>query len=882
MQNANKKTAAAIIIALFLTTSIGASMLLTDAHTPPWALVTHAFVQAMPDTTGVGQSAYVYMWIDFVFPGAAKENNYRWHNYNLTITDPNGNVTTRIFETVLDSTSNQGYSFTPDVVGIYKLEFHFPGQNYTQYNYSNSSAFVGDYALPSNATNYLTVTEEPIFEYPSSYPLPTEYWTRPIYGENVDWRTISSNWLGVGAPGYGGNAGGLYTGSTFFKLPTDSVGPLTSHIMWTKPIQDGGLVGGDNLDPNFASGGNTFFSGSAYNQRFVNPIIVNGKIIYNAQSGYSASRYHTYVTDLRTGEILIDDPRAITFSFAYIPDLENLNQHGVSQPLLATNNFAQVYDTNLVNLWNVTGVPSSSSTANWAVMGPNGEFMKYILNTTSISQWNSTKMWRITASSLTPGYPSGIQGVNDTTCDYYGIPLTYQGNNFTSAGNPSIVGAILGDLLVARNGTMPTTGASAFIGATPIFNQYTYFAVNLNASRGAIGNVMWIKNVAPQVDKTGSNATVLSLGIDKVNRVFFEGFRETNQFIGYSMLTGEKLWGPTAGQGAIDYYGSQSSGTVSNSFAFGYMYVAQMDGIVYAYDTATGELKWTYGNGGEGNSTQSGNAVPGRYPTFVAAFGNSYGENQVVYTITSEHTIQTPIYKGAMARALNASTGEEIWKLSSYTTEFSTNSYAIADGYAVWFNDIDGRIYSVGQGPSQTTVSAPQVGIELGRSLVISGSVYDVSAGSKGDEQIARFPSGLPVASDAAMTDWMGYVYQQKPLPADFTGVVVTINVIDANNNFRTIGTATTDPSGTYSLDWQPDIEGKYTVIANFAGTNAYWPSSAKTAFTVDQVAATLAPTQTISEQSMADLYFVPAIAGLFIVLIIAIVLIVLVLRKRP
>ena len=381
----------------------------------------------------------------------------------------------------------------------------------------------------------------------------------------------------------------------------------------------------------------------------------------------------------------------------------------------------------------------------------------------------------------------------------------------------------------------------------------------------------------PAVDKTGSNATVLVLGIDRVNHVFVEGFRETNQFKGYSMLTGEELWGPTAGQNPLDYYGSQSSGTVSNSFAFGNMYVSQYDGIVYCYDTATGDLKWTYGNGGEGNSTQSGSQVPGRYPTFVSAFGN----NGVVYTITSEHTIETPIYKGAMSRALNATTGEEIWKLDSYVNEFSTNSYGIADGYAVWLNSLDNSIYSVGRGPSQTTVSAPQAGIDLGNSLIISGNVFDVSAGSKQDEQIARFPSGLPIASDASMTDWMGYVYQQKPLPTNFLGVTVDISVVDANGNFRSIGTATTDAKGNYNLVWKPDISGNYQVVASFAGTNGYWPSSDTTAFTVMEAHPTAAPTASPAP-SAADMYLLPGIVGIIVAIVVCFVITILVLRKRP
>ena len=68
------------------------------------------------------------------------------------------------------------------------------------------------------------------------------------------------------------------------------------------------------------------------------------------------------------------------------------------------------------------------------------------------------------------------------------------------------------------------------------------------------------------------------------------------------------------------------------------------------------------------------------------------------------------------------------------------------------------------------------------------------------------------------MTVWMSYVYEQFVKPTNVQGVNVEISVIDSNGNLRTIGTATSDASGTYSLAWTPDIAGKYTVIATFAG----------------------------------------------------------------
>jgi hypothetical protein len=211
---------------------------------------------------------------------------------------------------------------------------------------------------------------------------------------------------------------------------------------------------------------------------------------------------------------------------------------------------------------------------------------------------------------------------------------------------------------------------------------------------------------------------------------------------------------------------------------------------------ATGKVLWTYGNGGAGNSTHSGFEVPGPYPTFIEAIGNG-----VVYLVTSEHTFQTPIYKGALARAVNATTGEELWTISAATGQFAAESYAIADGYSAFFNSYTAQIYSLGRGPSQTTVQAGPKTTTIGNTVVIEGTVTDISAGTQQNEQAARFPEGVPVASDASMKNWMGYIYQQQACPTDFKGVDVTINVVDANGNYRVIGPATTDAKGYYSYN---------------------------------------------------------------------------------
>ncbi len=127
----------------------------------------------------------------------------------------------------------------------------------------------------------------------------------------------------------------------------------------------------------------------------------------------------------------------------------------------------------------------------------------------------------------------------------------------------------------------------------------------------------------------------------------------------------------------------------------------------------------------------------------------------------------------------------------------------------------------------------------------------------------------------------MLYVYKQFDRPNNATGVPVDISVIDANGNYRTIGTTTTDSNGQYNFAWIPDIPGTYTVYVTFAGSEAYFGSLAGSAFVVDQPVATATPSQGTAGPSMSEQILLPAIAGLFVAIIIVIVLAILILRKR-
>ena len=213
-------------------------------------------------------------------------------------------------------------------------------------------------------------------------------------------------------------------------------------------------------------------------------------------------------------------------------------------------------------------------------------------------------------------------------------------------------------------------------------------------------------------------------------------------------------------------------------------------------------------------------------------------------------------------------------------TGMDANYDIVADGFFVFLNCYDMQIYCVGKGPSALTVSAPEAVQTLGTPIVVKGTVTDISAGTEQHVLAKRFPNGVPAMSDASMGEWMEYIYMQKPKPTDATGVEVTVYVLDANGNYREIGKTTSDSNGFYSLMWTPDIPGKYTVYASFAGSESYWPSNAETAFGVVEAPPVETNTDTSTNVSLPPIetYFLGATAA--IILAVAIVGF-LILKKR-
>ena len=342
------------------------------------------YLTVSPDPVGAGQTVFIVFWLDKVPQTAAGAGGDRWRDFTVEVTTPSG-ATVTLGPTDSDPVGGGWTTYTPTEFGTYTFVFDFPGQIATLEGPTgipgNPSDNIGDNYLPSSAETTLTVQEDPIPDHPS-YPPTTDYWERRIEGQNTEWYKISSNYL----------AGSHIVG----RVQTDGTAPNSPHIMWVKPLQDGGVVGGTRTGQD----GMTYYDGTAYEQKFTSSIIMHGRLYYNLPLGNSGSGGGYVCVDLLTGEEIFKQDMNMP-SFGQLYYYWTVNQHGVipNGYLGATvggggwwgpptpQNWSAYEPTNGELLFNINNVPPGTQ-----VYGPNGEILVYVIDSTSkyVTLWNNT------------------------------------------------------------------------------------------------------------------------------------------------------------------------------------------------------------------------------------------------------------------------------------------------------------------------------------------------------------------------------------------------------------------------------------------------------------------------------------------------------------
>jgi outer membrane protein assembly factor BamB len=857
---------------------------------------TWTFAVLSPNPVGVGQQMTIVMFNPQLPYGASAANDVRYE-YTVDIVKPDGTSvhlpTTGTF--VSDSTGSGYTAYTPDQVGNYTIKVTFEELLYRWYNSGTYRDYYGVTYKSSSFTDTLVVQEEQVV--PTSWtptPLPTEYWTRPIEGQNTEWYKVASNWYG--------NARDKDNGGGQNRFQQGGVAPNSAHIIWTKPTEDGGLVGGGN----FSTVGEVYNAGHQYQTRFTQQIIMMGKLYYLGPRYWAGDGDIYRCVDLKTGQTIwernITGSGAPTFGYQY--DWDDMNQHGIVNPgLLFTNDFARAYHPlygDLTGL-NITNAPSLGAfgytgTTSVEVAGPKGEMLRYVLDSNGwLAQWNSSKVFTSQSSGniianvpITPSVPTtpppqgrawswngtawalvtgGGFGGGGATAPSYDWNISAPWRVGMTGGSVTIRAVQFDDVLLGSNGSHPV-GSGSLTYHYP--DEVTFWAISLKPENR--GQLLWTKNIqtAARPGETGEFKDNHLLEFQRAAEGVFVMIEMPYQaYVGFDMHTGQQLWKAEAQAdwNPFGYYSYPSLIYVeATTIAYGKLFVGGYTGMIFCYDLYNGTLLWRY----EAPSHQQ---IFKYYPLEMGAIADGK-----LYVGTHEHSADTPLLKGNKIRALDINTGKEVWTMYGWG---HPQTMAVADGTLIYWNNYDHQIYAIAKGPSATTVQAPLTALTLGSSLVITGTVTDISPGTQQLEQAKRFPNGVPAVSDASMGNWMEYVYMEKARPMNATGVEVTLNVLDANNNFREIGKTTSDTSGMFSYNWTPDVPGKYTVYASFAGSESFYPSYAEAAFAVDP-APEPAPVVEVPTPPPTEMYVTGAAIAIIIAVAIVGALLAMMLRKRP
>jgi len=831
-----KKKSKASAIALVLVLTFVATLVALPAVTAQ-SVTSYAYIFVAPNPVGVGQTTYISMWVDAALPEADIFNDIRRTGYKLTITKPNGTIETKEWPIIYDTTGIAFTSYTPDQAGTYPLKFDYAGQEYTWNETEAMRKWTGTTFLPVSRTITLTVQEEPLPDPITSYPLPTEYWTRPIEGQNTDWWTISSHWL---AGNYFGTSQ-VFGGYELWQR--DGVAPDSPHIMWTKPIEFGGVVGGTTEIP-----GVTYYSGGSYEGRFNNAIIMHGILYYTVPLGHSGSGGGYAAVDLRTGEEIWyrDDLGGLTETGYWSPIgkgqlyfFDSPNQHGVVGGILwqVVGTTWNAYDA-FTGMWVYTLTNVSSGTE---VYTDRGEIVRYVLNYPGrrLALWNNTAAPDLfgTGYLVNAWRPSG-KTVDASAAYSWNVTIP----DLAGLSEPAIAAVLPGDIILGRSSAI-APGVFRYPRGTP--DPYTVWA--LSDKPATRGQLLWIKNyTAPAGDITRQLGPV-----DPVNRVWTMYDAETMQWLGYSLDDGSHLWGPTTTEVRdIQFFGSGEGAGQRGVTAYGNLYVQGFGGELFCYSTKNGTLLWKY------NNTDSGLQTPwGLMPIFIAAIADGK-----VYAFNNEHSPNSPYYKGYRIYAIDAFTGEEIYTMLGWAGQVGgrgLSTSVLADGFLVYYNYYDNQIYCIGRGPSAIEVSASPKIIANGSSVLIEGRVTDQSPGAK----------GTPAIADEYMGEWMEYLYMQKPALMDIHGVDVLLQAMSSNGTIIDIATVTNDGYGCFSYKWTPPDEDTYRIMAVFQGSKSYWPSYAETAIGVSE-----APPAPVEPEAAPD--YTPMFAGIIAAVVVTICLV--------
>jgi len=627
-------------------------------------------------------------------------------------------------------------------------------------------------------------------------------------------------------------------------------GPTSAHVRWVEPFCIGGVVGGG------ISGEHAFDIGDAYAGKWGGASIVGG-IAYWAFDRPNVSPTLYVATDIRTGEELWRDGTISGINFAQVlvtdEGIDSYLWDTVSDPVAGSVYVA--YDSWTCQwAFNMTNMLYGSRTT-----GEDGEIVLYSLNLIdgTMNYWNQLWMLEQPGVMETLARERSVNVTEIGWTDEWTVPSGLPGQVREYRWGDRVIG----------------TSESTSQGTT------TMWAFSLEP--GKEGTLLYKTDASYELsdveDGPSSSISERLFGDSPGDSSHLHWDTETLRYWAYSYGTGEELWksddfdmeGGFGGESYLNQYSGTSSTTgrtiQPNRYQTG------VSGIVYCYN-ATNGLIWTY------HATDPYSEILWANDWWQ---GTPFAIEDKIYFGHLEHSPIDPLPRGAPFICLNATTGEEIWRVDGmYRQSGWGGQPLLGSGVILTQDTYDQRTWCIGKGPTATTVTAPDVVVPNGATALIRGTVMDISPGCSDVKVQLRFPNGVPAVCEEDMSEWMTYVYKQFARPADAVGVNVSLTVFDSDGAVYDTAAVVSDANGCFSYEFAADVAGEYSVEASFAGSNSYYGSFAVSGSFVVEEAPEATPEPTPVPESVADLYFVPAVAGIIVALVVIGALLVLLLRR--
>ncbi len=840
------------------TTQPTAGALPLDA-TPSITVKTVSYLSVSPNPIGVNQELLINVWTQ----PPINVNRQYIGSYNITITKPDGTKDVIVLSSYPgDATS--WTSYMPDQLGNYTVQFNFIGEyfpagqylsGYIVTNSSGQKLNSAYYSPSSSPPQTLVVQQDMIASWPPS-PLPTDYWTRPVSINNRDWWTILGSYPPTGygpvnpAFAQGVTWDSLYPNTDPYWSSTENFvpwvqAPNTAHIVWSRANGIGGLIGGQlgdvSAQPDPIPGyPNIIFDGRCY------------QTLSKVYNGVTQNVWESY--DLQTGQIYWDKTDSSTFNVAQAPTFVSYTERsgqavvgeaatlrgvGVTLGYIGNGRLIKYDPFTGATLVNVSIAPLTTSTY---------YLNEYALGVQDLGAAAGANRYRL---------------INWTTNDNGEKAYTTGGNTVLATNfQDRIISNISWPISSLPATTDFNAGITVYVTA---INPPGISGTGVTIGQGLVGiniktgEVLW--NVTTVETGDGSEQFFSSNNCVADNGVFIARMI-TGTIVGWNLYNGQVMWktqlpypwGEFGPYHVATGYGLYLNGAYDGLFALN-----ETNGNIvwnfHAYTPYQFETPFQTGIGSE------------EYPFHI---GVQIADGKV-YSSVADHSPKQPIQRGYSLYALNVTTGEELWHFSGSQLDSSrVFTGAISQGYLVWGSQYDATIYSFGKGQSTTTIEAPLTTIPRGQGIVLQGTVLDESPAQP----------GTPAVSAQSMSAWMNHLHAQGPIPANLTGVPVSIDAVDPSGNFVHIADVTSDRSGTFSYIWKPDLVGKYSVTATFMGDDSYGSSYAETNVGVVEAPTASPAFNVVTGFATAnDVMTYSLIAA--VAVIIALAVAVLLLRKR-